>query len=236
MAYNSGYNPDALPAHAEPEQAAAMLSAMQKQNSNHNRPPPPQPPQQPSYSKPQPPLPRPQQPPHAYSAPPGTPFAGGEGPPHAGQPGPSGPYHPQSPPPSNYGFGPPPPQRYHNRPPVQSKTPPGIASPPAVGADASLFPLFRVVDQDGSGRLSENELRSALVNGDFTTFDPHTVRMMIRLFNTDGRGTIGFEEFCNLWQFLAAWRSLFDRFDEDGSGNINLNEFGKALVGLFFLP
>jgi hypothetical protein len=32
----------------------------------------------------------------------------------------------------------------------------------------------------GSGQLSERELRSALVNGDWTAFDPHTVRMMIR--------------------------------------------------------
>jgi len=33
----------------------------------------------------------------------------------------------------------------------------------------------------GSGQLSEKELRAALVNGDWTSFDPHTVRMMIRL-------------------------------------------------------
>lgn len=32
----------------------------------------------------------------------------------------------------------------------------------------------------GSGQLSERELRAALVNGDWTSFDPHTVRMMIR--------------------------------------------------------
>lgn len=32
----------------------------------------------------------------------------------------------------------------------------------------------------GSGQLSEKELRAALVNGDWTSFDPHTVRMMIR--------------------------------------------------------
>ena len=36
------------------------------------------------------------------------------------------------------------------------------------------------VDKDGSGQLSEKELRAALVNGDWTSFDPHTVRMMIR--------------------------------------------------------
>jgi peflin len=32
----------------------------------------------------------------------------------------------------------------------------------------------------GSGQLSERELQTALVNGDFSAFDPHTVRMMIR--------------------------------------------------------
>jgi hypothetical protein len=32
----------------------------------------------------------------------------------------------------------------------------------------------------GSGQLTEAELRSALVNGDWSPFDPHTVRMMIR--------------------------------------------------------
>ena len=32
----------------------------------------------------------------------------------------------------------------------------------------------------GTGQLSEQELGAALVNGDYSTFDPHTVRMMIR--------------------------------------------------------
>jgi len=31
-----------------------------------------------------------------------------------------------------------------------------------------------------SGALSEHELGTALVNGDYTVFDPHTVKMMIR--------------------------------------------------------
>jgi hypothetical protein len=33
-----------------------------------------------------------------------------------------------------------------------------------------------------SGSLTEAELRTALVNGDWSPFDPHTVRMMIRYF------------------------------------------------------
>lgn len=33
-----------------------------------------------------------------------------------------------------------------------------------------------------------------------------------------------------LWGFLAAWRTLFDRFDKDCSGSISYNEFSEALV------
>lgn len=39
----------------------------------------------------------------------------------------------------------------------------------------------------------------ALVNGDWTQFDPQTVKMMIRMFDTDKSGTIGFDEF---WSVL----------------------------------
>jgi Ca2+-binding EF-hand superfamily protein len=53
---------------------------------------------------------------------------------------------------------------------------------------------------------------------------------MIRMFKPDGSGTIGFEEFCGLWSFLASWRTLFDRFDTDRSGNISLDEFTNALT------
>lgn len=85
-------------------------------------------------------------------------------------------------------------------------------------------------DSLGTGQLSERELSAALVNGDWTAFDPQTVRMMIRMFDSDRSGTIGFEEFCGLWSFLASWRTLFDRFDTDRSGNISLDEFSNALV------
>ena len=33
-----------------------------------------------------------------------------------------------------------------------------------------------------------------------------------------------------LWGFLAAWRSLFDRFDEDHSGTISYQEYSNALL------
>lgn len=86
-----------------------------------------------------------------------------------------------------------------------------------------------VISSIGSGQLSEKELGAALVNGDWSSFDPYTVRLMIRMFDTDRSGTIGFDEFCGLWSFLASWRTLFDRFDADRSGNISIDEFTNAL-------
>ena len=80
-----------------------------------------------------------------------------------------------------------------------------------------------------------SELGSALVNADFTPFDPLTIKSLMRMFSTSPpshpRGpVIVFSEFQNLWRFLAAWRQLFERFDEDGSGKISLPEFTNALV------
>ncbi|MCJ1252724.1 hypothetical protein MMC24_000530 [Lignoscripta atroalba] len=129
----------------------------------------------------------------------------------------------------NYSFNP----QIHSRPGAFSPPPPRPPTTPlgVQGSnDVALFPLFKAVDKRGMGKLTEVELRTALVNGDFTQFDPHTVRMMIRMFDTDRDGTIGFDEFCGLWGFLAAWRTLFDRFDEDGSGTISYDEYSKALI------
>ncbi|KAL8990359.1 MAG: hypothetical protein Q9177_000969 [Variospora cf. flavescens] len=229
MAYNSGYNPDALPAHAEPEQAARILSSQQQQQQQPNVPPlnrpashsNPQPysQQQPYQYKPQPPMPQPvQQLNSQYASRPSQPNAPSNIHIYGG-----------SPPPQNYGFGPQP-QQKHGRSPPLSRPPPTPAPPTQSSQDASLFPLFKAVDKTGTGQLTEKELRAALVNGDYTSFDPHTVKMMIRMFDSDKSGTIGFDEFCGLWGFLAAWRSLFERFDEDRSGYISFSEYSNALV------
>ncbi|KAI5840599.1 hypothetical protein BZA05DRAFT_460597 [Tricharina praecox] len=242
--YNS--NPDALPAHAEPEQAAQMMADFQERPAGrpqqqgqqaHNY-------QQGGYGQQQHPQQQQQQHPQQQHPQQGygqqqhpqqqqQQYGGGGGgvPGRGPSPGYSqAPPHNQfaSPPPPNAFASPPPPQGYGQRPPPVSRPPPTPAPPG--GPDPALFPLFKAVDKDGSGQLSEKELRAALVNGDWTSFDPHTVRMMIRMFDTDRSGTIGFNEFCGLWGFLAAWRQLFDRFDTDKSGNISYQEFANALA------
>ncbi|KAA8645957.1 hypothetical protein EYZ11_011192 [Aspergillus tanneri] len=237
MAYNKSYNPDALPAHAEPEQVAQMLSAMQsgpsQQQQNPPRPSPTPssggvPPRVPVSSTSSPHSSRPPaQAQHPYNSNKPLPPAGPQQSTHATHP-----LHP-SPPPQNYGFGPPPSQPAHNRP-LPSSRPPRSPNPPPLGVPdddpQQLFPLFRAANSSHSGALTEMELGSALVNGDYTSFHPRTVMMMIRLFDRNNSGTISFDEFVSLWRFLAAWRELFDRFDVDRSGRISLQEFENALV------
>ncbi|KAF4308951.1 putative peflin protein [Botryosphaeria dothidea] len=242
MAYNKGYNPDALPAHAEPDQAAAALSQAQQQRVS---PRPAYSSPRPDFNKPPPPLPtnygsgRPPADPYAHRPPPGAYDDGRQHSPRYGAPPPAQ-HHAHggslggyaSPPPQNYGSAPPPADFNHGRPPLGSGSrPPPTPAPPRDANDReALWRIFGAVDKNRSGQLSEKELGSALVNGDWTSFDAHTVRMMIRMFDTDRSGTINFDEFCGLWAFLAAWRTLFDRFDTDRSGAISFNEFSDALV------
>ncbi|KAE8864742.1 hypothetical protein PTNB73_05630 [Pyrenophora teres f. teres] len=249
MAYNKGFNPDRLPMHAEPDQAAAMMS--QNSPASATRPPPRTSSARPEYNKPPPALPS-----QRYDARPderygggGRGAGGGGGGGYESRPPPGAYNDPRyetrydsrmdsklgvgSPPPANYGQGPPP-QGYHGRPQLaQQSRPPPTPAPtlPRDGNDReALWRLFGAVDKNKSGELTEAELRTALVNGDWTPFDPHTVRMMIRMFDTNRSGTVNFDEFCGLWGFLSAWRSLFDRFDQDHSGNISYSEFSEALV------
>jgi peflin len=137
-----------------------------------------------------------------------------------------------TPPPPNYGFGPRPNQAAQNRPPVigPPQSHPLPLSVPSSDDPQQLYPLFRAANKSKSGALTESELGSALVNGDYSAFDANTVKMMVRMFDRDSDGSIVFDEFVSLWRFLASWRELFDRFDEDRSGRISLSEFEKALV------
>ncbi|KAK1826141.1 hypothetical protein QBC39DRAFT_28661 [Podospora conica] len=214
MAYNRPYNPDELPRFAEPEQkggapkptSSPATYAPASSTRYENKPPPPRP------------LDHRDQ---RYNDAPNR-LSPRPSPGHA---------------PERYGMSPPPtastggrPGSSNNQGSSRPQPPPSPGPKTDGGADPTLLPLFRAVDKDGTGQLSEKELSAALVNGDWTAFDQQTVRMMIRMFDSDRSGLIGFEEFCGLWSFLASWRTLFDQFDVDRSGNISLDEFSRALV------
>lgn len=73
------------------------------------------------------------------------------------------------------------------------------------------------------------ELQTALVNGNWTTFDLDTVKMLMGIFDTDRSGTIDFKEFAGLWKYISDWQNVFRHFDRDRSGSIEGRELSEAL-------
>ncbi|XP_050725333.1 programmed cell death protein 6-like isoform X2 [Eriocheir sinensis] len=93
-----------------------------------------------------------------------------------------------------------------------------------------LYGVFQQVDKDRSGAIDARELQSALSNGNWTPFNPDTVKLMIAMFDKNQKGTINFEEFGALWKYVTDWQQCFRSFDQDGSGNINKNELRTAIT------
>ncbi|KAI8080063.1 uncharacterized protein BX664DRAFT_342232 [Halteromyces radiatus] len=107
-------------------------------------------------------------------------------------------------------------------------------SGPPPGANPQLWAWFKAVDTDGSGQLTVDELQRALINGDWSPFNIETVRTMVNMFDTDNSGTINFNEFSGLWNYIEEWKKCFQTFDRDGSGSVDRNEMSQALRAFGF--
>jgi len=102
---------------------------------------------------------------------------------------------------------------------------------PAAGQDRNwLWGVFQSVDRDRSGKITTNELQTALSNGTWNPFNPETVRLMIGMFDRDSDGAINFEEFVQLWKYVSDWTQTFRGYDRDNSGNIDKGELMTALT------
>ncbi|KAK8757754.1 hypothetical protein V5799_004614 [Amblyomma americanum] len=89
--------------------------------------------------------------------------------------------------------------------------------------------IFARVDKDRSGRIDAVELQNALSNGTWKPFNPETVRMMMNIFDRSRTGTIGFDDFVSLWNYINDWLRCFQDFDKDRSGFIDRNELRDSL-------
>jgi len=145
-------------------------------------------------------------------------------------------------PPQGYGqppgaYGQPPQQGYRHPPPQQhgyGQPPQGYGQPthgyPPQQQGPNLQQIFGQVDRDRSGQITITELQQALSNGTWKPFNPETVRLMIGMFDHDHSGTIGFQEFQGLWNYVTQWQNTFRTYDRDNSGSIDKNELKTALT------
>jgi len=54
------------------------------------------------------------------------------------------------------------------------------------------------------------------------------------IFDRDQSGTISFQEFQQLWQYIQQWKGSFDRYDTDRSGAIEGQELHRAFAEMGF--
>lgn len=92
-----------------------------------------------------------------------------------------------------------------------------------------MWTWFQSVDANHSGKITAQELNQALLNNNWSHFNAETCRLLIGMFDQDKDGTINVHEFSALWRYIQEWRTCFDRFDKDRSGNIDSNELQQAL-------
>ncbi|XP_065713250.1 peflin [Patagioenas fasciata] len=141
-----------------------------------------------------------------------------------GQPPPGAPYG-QPPPGGPYGGGTAPGGPYGGPGPYGGAAPGGHAPP---GVDPEAFSWFQAVDADHSGYISVKELKQALVNSNWSTFNDETCLLMINMFDKTRSGRIDVYGFSALMRFIQQWKNLFQQYDRDQSGSISFSELQQA--------
>lgn len=87
---------------------------------------------------------------------------------------------------------------------------------------------FEAIDKDGNGQLSPMELQAALQLGHLN-FSLATVAHIIRIHDKTGSGTISFDEFGKLHEFLTNVQQSFEFFDKDQTNTLSFDEIQQAL-------
>jgi len=112
------------------------------------------------------------------------------------------------------------------------------AAPPPPQVDPNIMSWFRAVDTDNSGQINADELKKALVNGNWSHFSEEACRMMIDLYDSNNSGTIDVNEFSELFGCINKWKGVFESYDSDRSGRIEQGELTTAFqqMGYRFTP
>nr|BAN37741.1 grainin 1 [Entamoeba histolytica]BAN38081.1 grainin 1 [Entamoeba histolytica]BAN38482.1 grainin 1 [Entamoeba histolytica]BAN39113.1 grainin 1 [Entamoeba histolytica]BAN39420.1 grainin 1 [Entamoeba histolytica] len=96
-----------------------------------------------------------------------------------------------------------------------------------------LQDFFVKTDKDKSGSLELDELKKAKFPGGIK-LDENACRHLMRIFDVDLSGSIGFYEYLALMKFVKLATAVFTKFDKDKSGNLDEQEIYAALPELGF--
>lgn len=87
---------------------------------------------------------------------------------------------------------------------------------------------FRSIDKNNSGSIDAMELKLILSKGNMACND-ECAHKLLRMFDKDASGHIGFNEFLELHKYMSSMRQGFDSVDKDKSGFLDQGEIFQAL-------
>ncbi|KAI3646731.1 hypothetical protein MP228_009659 [Amoeboaphelidium protococcarum] len=111
-------------------------------------------------------------------------------------------------------------------------------------SESLLRTYFKLSDTDNSGSISDRELQKCLGTGDqFKPFDLFTVQLLMSLFikntsnNTNNNNSnreqgpleINYEEFKQLWQYIAQWQDVFVHYDQERRNALSVKQVTALL-------
>ncbi|ELP91837.1 peflin, putative [Entamoeba invadens IP1] len=92
---------------------------------------------------------------------------------------------------------------------------------------------FQKVDKDKSGTLELDELKKAVWPGK-VKLEEDTCKHLMKIFDVDGSGSIGFYEYLALMKYVELATNVFKQFDKDKSNNLDEKEIFAAMPQLGF--
>jgi len=95
--------------------------------------------------------------------------------------------------------------------------------------DPQVAEWFNAVDTDRSGQIDAKELQGALMNGNMSKFSEEACRMMIDLYDNDKTGQININEFGALFNFINQWKASFEALDTGKVGTLDEQAFTQSL-------
>ncbi|PIA48312.1 hypothetical protein AQUCO_01400722v1 [Aquilegia coerulea] len=99
------------------------------------------------------------------------------------------------------------------------------------GTDPRVISCFQNVDRDKNGLIDEKELKLALTTYS-STFSLRTIRLIMYAFSKTRTKVIGPKEFIAVYYGIQQWKALFQKFDRDRNGKIDMSELREALRNL----
>lgn len=92
---------------------------------------------------------------------------------------------------------------------------------------------FKLRDKTGNGRIEPSELHQMLIEGAYN-LDHATFQTLLQKFDSEGRGSMGFEDFVQIKVFLHNAKKIFDHYDVNRSGKVlfSVDSFLEAAVAV----